>query len=174
MTLYRCKNLRSVHICTICHIMKYLSPPAHQIWVTDPLQAGTAAGTSFTEKWYHPNASAASVRGAQKPLKAVLIHRIDIRQLHLGCGHWYKDISRPNTILIFDVPLAASSCEKRCDCKEENCGSVGHRTVWPHQHWLWMSHSEIVRYKNIRPKSPQHSVASVEGISLKNNHQYGR
>jgi len=35
-----------------------------------------------------------------------------------------------------------------------------------------MSHSEIVRHKNSRPKSSQHSGASVEGISLKNNHQY--
>ncbi len=124
------------NICTIWHITKYLGPPAHQIWVTDPLQVGTAAGTSFTEVLpINPKKTSAAIRRAQKPLKAVLIHRIDIRQLHLGWGHWYHDISRLNT----NSPSirCAPHCifmRRRCDSKEENCGPVGHRTVWPHQY----------------------------------------
>ena len=129
----------------ICHITKYLSPPAHQIWVTDPLQAGTAAGTSFTKSVpskcicclypWSPETTEGCIDTSDRyspapPRVRPLISR------HLTTKHNPYIRCAPRRIL-----------RRRCDCKEENCGSVGHRTVWPHQHWLWMSHSEIVGHK---------------------------
>ena len=132
-------------------VTKYLSPPAHQIWVTHPLQAGTAAGTSFMKSV--PNASAAPVRRARNHWRlywyigSIFASSTSGAAIdrHLTTKHnpnirWYSMCPSPH---LHAKEVRFQRRELRFGRPQDGMTSL---------HWLWMNHSEIVRHKKCRPR----------------------